>query len=240
MLFVLLYNYKKELKFTKGVDYMKKVISVLLVVIMLLISSAVSGSALDTNYLYKDRFIEEYGYVQGSWGYNELYYHYTDDNTIDWVLVRAHKYIMVEPTDNPIYSHYVMGDIVYSTYYHYAPFETEYGIYDVAKDEFLDITKIDFDQYSGLRKVVYEKIDGRPIGDCDKDRELSILDATAIQRELALIQKIENDYFENSITYAFQRYADFDRDGDVSIMDATAIQRRLAKLDVPVATPDEV
>lgn len=191
-------------------------------------------------YLYKDKFVEEYGHESGSWGYNELYYHYAEDNTIDWVLVRAHIYIMAEPTENPIYRYYHMGDLVYSTCYHYAPFETEYGIYDVARDEFLDLTKIDFGQYNDLKETVSENVNGRPIGDCDKDSRLSVLDATAIQRELALIEKIEKDYFTDSITNTAHRYADFDRDGDVSIMDATAIQMKLARLDVPVATPDEI
>lgn len=149
---------------------MKKLLSILLVIVIVLSLSAVSAFGADNKYVYKDRFIEEYGYTPGSWDYVELYHHYADDNTVDWVLVRAHLYIMVEPTENPIYRDYVVGDIVYSTCYYFAPFETEYGIYDVAKDEFLDLTKIDFEQYSGLNKVVYEKIDGRPVGDLFKDK----------------------------------------------------------------------
>ena len=58
------------------------------------------------------------------------------------------------------------------------------------------------------------------IGDADCDGEVTILDATAIQRFLV---NLPNKAFDESA-------ADADRDGDVTILDATAIQRFLASL----------
>ena len=59
------------------------------------------------------------------------------------------------------------------------------------------------------------------IGDADTDGEVTILDATAIQRKLA-----------NLSTEAYDaNAADADEDAEVTILDATAIQRHLASLD---------
>ena len=57
------------------------------------------------------------------------------------------------------------------------------------------------------------------LGDVDGDGEVSILDATAIQRRLA---GLSTEYVEAA--------ADLDEDGEVSILDATEIQRFLAGL----------
>ena len=58
------------------------------------------------------------------------------------------------------------------------------------------------------------------LGDVDDDGEVSILDATCIQRKLAGL----------SVTKYAEAAADSDGDGEVSILDATAIQRHLAGL----------
>ena len=62
-------------------------------------------------------------------------------------------------------------------------------------------------------------------GDADKDDELTVLDATAIQRYMAGL--IDEEKIDLSS-------ADFDKDDEVTILDATAIQRHLAGL---VTTP---
>ena len=58
------------------------------------------------------------------------------------------------------------------------------------------------------------------LGDVDRDEEVSILDATAIQRKLAGLPVQSYD----------EAAADADQDSEVSILDATAIQRYLAGL----------
>ena len=61
------------------------------------------------------------------------------------------------------------------------------------------------------------------LGDADGDGELTIIDATSIQRHLASLS-----------TKSFNATAaDADKDGEVTILDATAIQRKLADLSCP-------
>ena len=80
----------------------------------------------------------------------------------------------------------------------------EYGLYDVLL--FKSVS------YRGEKVIVR-------LGDVDNDGELTVIDATGIQRELAGIGSTE--FIEDC--------ADYDRDGDVSVLDATAIQRTLAE-----------
>ncbi len=58
-------------------------------------------------------------------------------------------------------------------------------------------------------------------GDVDGDKQITVLDATAIQRHLAQLDVLRSGL----------KCADVDRDGEVTILDATAIQIDLAKLD---------
>ena len=67
------------------------------------------------------------------------------------------------------------------------------------------------------------------LGDADGDGEVTIMDATCIQRCLA----------ELSVTGNFSRYAaDLNRSGDIDITEATGIQRWLAGFEIsyPVGT----
>ena len=61
---------------------------------------------------------------------------------------------------------------------------------------------------------------GGIIGDTDGDEQVTILDATAIQRHLV---KLPTESFD-------EHNADADGDGEITILDATAIQRYLVKL----------
>ena len=69
------------------------------------------------------------------------------------------------------------------------------------------------------------------LGDADGDGEVSILDATCIQRFLASF----------SVSEKFsEKAADVDGDGEVSILDATHIQRWLASFETPYAIGEPV
>ena len=65
-----------------------------------------------------------------------------------------------------------------------------------------------------------EPANGHIVGDADTDGEITILDATAIQRVLA---SLDVESYDESA-------ADADEDGEVTILDATAVQRHLAGL----------
>lgn len=58
------------------------------------------------------------------------------------------------------------------------------------------------------------------LGDADGDGEVTIIDATAIQRVLAELPTASYN----------EKAADADADGEVTIMDATAVQRHVADL----------
>ena len=71
---------------------------------------------------------------------------------------------------------------------------------------------------------------GRLIGDMDKDRRISIKDATYIQKALAGFEGFE---LKEIYAAAFDEtlpcdVADFNRDREANIKDATAIQKYLA------------
>ncbi|MBQ3285021.1 MAG: carbohydrate-binding domain-containing protein [Ruminococcus sp.] len=69
------------------------------------------------------------------------------------------------------------------------------------------------------------------LGDADGDEDVTIIDATYIQRALAGIE----------LPYAInEKAADVDGDGDVTIIDVTCIQRYLAGIEVPYAIGEPV
>ena len=68
-------------------------------------------------------------------------------------------------------------------------------------------------------------------GDADLDGDVTIVDATAIQRDLAELTKLSANA---------RIAADADKDGDLTIIDATAIQRYLAELGNPYGIGDVI
>ena len=148
----------------------------------------------------------------------------------DWALVRAFRFDLCYAT--ALHSAAVGGRRLTSSALGWNPFTFAYGVYNARQDRYYDLTQINFDDYDGLYEV-WQKLElttpfGRIYedspyfdGDADGDSEVTILDATRIQRRLAdLCSKY--DIVETS--------ADVDRDGSVTILDATYIQRFMADL----------
>ena len=76
------------------------------------------------------------------------------------------------------------------------------------------------EMYAKENHFMFVEIANALLGDADTDGDVTILDATAIQRTLAELP-----------TQAYDaKAADADEDGEVTILDATAIQRHLADL----------
>ena len=216
----------------------KRALSIILVVVMMLsIASTTCFSATnvagDKEYLFINEFVATYDISDDNdtkYHYEELYYHHIDKNDseseIDWAII----YALVDLVPSGLRKT-VLGRII-SVNNIGSPFRLHLALYDVNNNEFISIEDVDATKYEGVEQALAIAQIGDLLGDTDLDDELSILDATEIQRVLAKITKWSDSELEF--------VADYDQDGDVSIMDATAIQRRLAKLDVPVATPDEV
>lgn len=175
--------------------------------------------------LYKARFEEKYVDQNTEWfSYTEKYYHKDKNGETDWALVYAYL-----PMTSPIELTTIVGNRVLSPGTQYDPFKACYGIYDVKEDKFIDAGSASAKSYDGFFKVFDEIGGGRLIGDIDRDNDLSVIDATLLQRcDLKLRDYPEDDVF--SVTYEWGKsryYSDFNRDGGRDILDVTSLQRYL-------------
>ncbi len=185
---------------------------------------------LNTRNRYRERLVSQYDYF-GSFVpcmmYQEIYYHHyaPDDKEygFDWALVDASYGTCVATA---IYSQVVGGRLLYAPNTFQKPFAFDIGIYDAEQDRFFDVAEIDFDDYPDLYEV-WQKLDlgdrtaYEIYGDADGDMDVTILDATKIQRCVAGLDS------KNSIVATG---ADADGDGEMTVLDATRIQRYKAGL----------
>ncbi len=205
-------------------------------------------------FLYKDKF-EEYVNVpeydpkvdEYDWGYyydyDEIYYHENAaSGEVDWVLISATVELPPDPWD--IIGAVNIGNRVLKWWRPGAgilPFGL--AVYDVEADTVRGIESANSYYYDGLAEAVDELGLGLPVGDADGDGELTIFDATEIQRALAeLCDFRDDDYIDTYPSYNdnLSYITDFNRDGVRSIVDATAIQRKIAELDEPVVNDEMV
>ncbi|MBQ7965580.1 MAG: hypothetical protein IJ331_05780 [Ruminococcus sp.] len=199
---------------------MKKLVSIMLIAVILMSAMSVSAFAeVPPEDKFYDRFVEKYG---DAMYYQEVQPHYDENNEIDWVVVCAYTEMAVVDVlpDADHYNCYENGEFVFHEKDLYAPFTTQHCVYDPKKDEFIDITKVNFDEYKDLKKHVRTYYFANLIGDVDDDNDVTILDATEIQLILA---KLKEQYVGICVS-------DFDRDGGLTVLDATAIQLKLAGL----------
>lgn len=168
-------------------------------------------TAFDDDYYYK----EEYEYVS---------------QEANWVLINA----SVGQALDKVYG--VFGNRVLISEKRSQPFELYWGVYDVNTDTFVDLVYAWNDEYTfpDLHET-FEKLKfGIPIGDMDRDKELTVIDATHIQKCMAQLESYPNDDklfpLYHSVNTELKYISDFDRDGQRTIIDATAIQRYLANL----------
>ena len=173
-----------------------------------------------------------YGYE-----YSEQYYHTDDNSETDWALVKARIFLATDQSESA-----VIADRVLYTGGIYSKFRFNYGVYDATAGRFFALYDIRdaLDEYPGLYEAIWELNIGRPVGDSDGDSELTILDATHIQRILAGLEEFDEytEIIENFVN-AMERpdekvcpcgFSDTDKDGEVTVLDATRIQRKLAGL----------
>lgn len=147
----------------------------------------------------------------------------------NWTLIRAHV-TMVEPWSVVLSK--VIGDTVLSWWTPGAgQFPFGLFVYDAAQDKFFPIEEVKPENYDGLNEAIKALKLGRPLGDADGDGELTVLDATMIQRDIAQLDKLPvNDKYYPDHSDG-RSYADADLSGEVDILDATRIQRKIAHLD---------
>ena len=186
----------------------------------------------NTRNRYRDRLLRQYPTHDTYTGdplilYQEVYYHaYTGDDKpygTDWAIVQASISGIVACAE---LEQIVGGRLLYAPNTYQRPFAFDIGLYDAEQDKFFDITEVDFDDYPDLYEV-WQKMDIGELtvkeqpGDADGDNDVTILDATKVQRGVA---QLDN---RNKIVATG---ADADGDGEMTILDATRIQRYKAEL----------
>ena len=213
---------------------MKKLISCILTILLLLMSFAVPASAEFTeNRIYKEKFLEMYPQGGGNPEYYELYVHSQSEDGADWALAYAHTFD--EGFSQEYIKRYlIISDRVIIVNGMPEPFSSHYAIYDVKENVFTDLASVELEKYGDLEVVLDEINLGHMIGDAEKDNDLNILDVTKIQRCIAGLDEFHylDDTLQgrSSLSNETLGYlSDMDRDGERSIMDATAIQQKLAK-----------
>ncbi len=233
---------------------MKKLISIIIILSIMLACCMINVTALEVNpssqpsdietqvmsevekafdkltleYQQKTGAVFDDFYFMDIWDY---YCHFVDENTIDYVYVnwstsggsdavkgaRHFDYCIKSPRIySPTIGFYIY-DVETETVYTFE--EAEIYARDYLKD-FLD----------NHREVIDRYYDVYICGDVDFDDELTVLDATKIQRVLAGLDSFP--YYESISNYEGKSIyiSDTDSDGSRSVMDATAIQLKIAKL----------
>lgn len=178
--------------------------------------------------VYKNLYIGD-DYSFSDYYYNEIYYHSDENQQLDWVLVRAYSF----PAECMPLTMKIGNRVLYSDEM-FLNFKCQYGVYDVAEGNFYDLFYLrnEPEKYDGLLDAISELKIGYPFGDADRDHEITILDATKIQRCLAEIEEFPyNEFYSDFSTQDEGCISDIDRDGCVSIIDATVIQRHLAGIN---------
>lgn len=172
----------------------------------------------------------------------EHYYFSTLESTDAWVLLRGGLRDMTASDSDYRYHHAQLGNKLIWANVTSAPFKTGYGVYDTKSGAFYDLADAwskDFDglhdAWNSLRadKGAISECGTQVIGDADNDGELTVLDATKMQRMVADLDEngfavlSEKDFF---FGYPIQSAIDYDRDADFTVMDATKLQRTIAEL----------
>ncbi|MBQ8001313.1 MAG: hypothetical protein IJ298_08995 [Ruminococcus sp.] len=219
---------------------MKKIISFMLG-LCFCFSVVCTVSATTEKGKYEDLFVERLSlhYSDGDrenesyYDYSECYEYYDGDNvssydesTPDYVLVFAAT-IEVSPM---IYREYIGPYVVVSYNYRY-PSNLGYYIYIPLEDKICTLKEAYDEGVEGIDEAFYNYMMIRGLtgvlGDADGDNELTIKDATWIQKKVAKI-KVTSPFVKDEVELAV---TDFDRDCEVTIKDATAIQKHVAGLE---------
>ncbi len=163
--------------------------------------------------------------------YTEVYEYYpdgvvsTDEAVPDYVLIYLNTTrVLHAPTGC------VLGDYAFYSMSCGYPFAFGDCIYVPKTGEVYDLIRAYELGIEGIDKVFTETKIGRLMGDMDKDRRLSIKDATYIQKTIA---GFEGYSFEGIFASRYDEslpssIADYNRDREANIKDATAIQKHLA------------
>ena len=174
--------------------------------------------------------------------YSEVYEYYApsnpasgDEATPDYVLVNFET-----NAESPMPIADVFGDYVLWAYGGNHPFDYGYCVYLPESKEYIDLVNALKMNLAGIENAFVEGGIGNLIGDMDKERKITVRDATYIQKCIAGLEKFERydkiEHFDAMLnnmdeTPPLLYISDFNRDCQRNIKDATAIQKSIAGLE---------
>ena len=234
---------------------MKRILAVLLTAILLISclplsamaaatdTAPVSSASIEQKFklLLEDMELDPTIYRADRYFYEELAQYPQDDP--EWVLIRAGlSDIRLEHGETA--HHGTLGNKHIDSSGISSPFSFDFGVYDVKKNAFYDLVDAWSMDFTDLRSV-WNSLPGDIhqdglaankflIGDADNDGEITILDATRVQRILADLEAQDWDlthvwdWWDLGVRLGAE--CDYDRDGELTILDATKLQRSVAEL----------
>ena len=194
--------------------------------------------ALDANYKEQvlpllDLSEEQIGANQKILAYHEEYEYYSESNTTaipDFVLIGIYERAEMNIDEADFYGNYVIR-----SHAEYFPEVTKYYIYMPDSNTVLSLRQAYNANPDEISNIFTQGTTGELIGDVNYDRVLNVKDATLIQKEIAKIQYIEDNFIGYSPfadTTGMPKYiGDYNRDRKFNIRDATAIQKHIAGID---------
>lgn len=183
-------------------------------------------------YKHLDEFLDYANLTQEDsyWYTGPLYYYYEDGKTEpEWFIARGNSGFSEYK-----YIYGVFDDYYINEYAVYSPSAFSWCIYIFDEQKFYSLEdawdKGFVDKDAAFTQYFLKNDIAQLIGDADYDNELSVMDATAIQRHLAGIKKLYDSLYSDDFCYGevLKYRSDFDRDGERTVLDATAIQKKLA------------
>ena len=203
--------------------------------------------ALDAN--YKEQVLpllglseNQIGANQKTLAYHEEYEYYSELNTTatpDFALIGIYERAEMNIDEADFYGGYVIR-----SHAEYFPEVIKYYIYLPDSKTIFSLRQAYSASPDEISNIFTQGTIGELIGDVNYDRELNIKDVTLIQKEMAKIQYIEDNFIGHSpfadTTGMPQYIGDFNRDGKMNIRDATEIQKHLAGIDKNDPNSDNV
>lgn len=179
---------------------------------------------------------ENFGVSKEYIAYHEGYEHYSEADANE---AATPDYALIELYKNPEYNKseaQIFGDYIVRTSRSYFPETLGYYIYLPESNEIFTLAEAFEKDIENIYNVFTEGEIGELLGDVNYDRKLNIRDATLIQKDIARISYIDNNYIPSDFTWhdtdKLPEYiGDFNRDGKMNIRDATAIQKYIAGPD---------
>lgn len=167
--------------------------------------------------------------------YMEVYEYFSNPATTDEIVP---EYVLIYLSSNiglPSNFADVFGNYVLRTNSGSYPYTYNYAVYIPETEEIYSLSKAFEVGLNGIEYVFTEVGIGELIGDMDKDRKITIKDATHIQKCLAGLLDFDKQDYIDAFGYeenpSLLYISDFNRDCKRNIKDATAIQKHLAKID---------